>query len=381
MCRIPRSFALACRVRRTTPSQTHSADIELAYNPVSLRGLCFRPKHPAAAAWLRDELTDRPVSHKPVQPANKLRSSLYGKETSTLEKLKEPFEPENEMDTRTGFLYHVVSAPVARRERRTRGGPLAVRAALPSRRSTWRSSSCRQAGKEAPDEPAQPPRDDGQGDTESVADAGAGSLTVSEALQEWRGADAASVEQRQKGEQREKARGAKESRERKILFVDEFNLRISVVAEAMFTDLCVRRGIEARFFSYSAGTKATVGAAPDADFINALWFRRKLDISNHLAVEFEPQDLDSYDLVVVPSEAVKSQILYMLAPDGMHDTACESKIRVLSSYASGPLRNKQWPDRQYSRESLKFLMSSLVDVLTQLLFTLLEEDGDASTAI
>uniref|UniRef100_A0A7S1XIV5 Phosphotyrosine protein phosphatase I domain-containing protein n=1 Tax=Erythrolobus australicus TaxID=1077150 RepID=A0A7S1XIV5_9RHOD len=198
-------------------------------------------------------------------------------------------------------------------------------------------------------------------------------VTVGDAVRQWMLAN----ERAQSSEQvKEKQRSPKLS----VLFVDVDNRSVSVVAEAVFADLVQRRGLEEKVSCYSAGVDVTVGAPADARFVEALMFRRKLDVSGHSAIEFEPQDVSSYDLIVCMDERTRSQVIYMTAaPDGKHDVQVEEKIRLLSSYCMDDrLRSMQFPtNSQYSREALKLVMSAVVDACGGLLRALIE-DGSTS---
>mmetsp|Transcript_13460 Transcript_13460/g.29186 ORF Transcript_13460/g.29186 Transcript_13460/m.29186 type:complete len:203 (+) Transcript_13460:105-713(+) len=130
-------------------------------------------------------------------------------------------------------------------------------------------------------------------------------VTVGDAVREWIAAN-------ERSEAPKDAVTSESGGRVSVLFVDLDNRSVSVAAEAIFVDLVERRGLQEKIFCYSAGVDATVGAPVDSRFQEALMFRRKLDISAHSAVEFEPQDLSSYDLVVCMDERTRSQIIYMV---------------------------------------------------------------------
>mmetsp|Transcript_610 Transcript_610/g.1063 ORF Transcript_610/g.1063 Transcript_610/m.1063 type:complete len:300 (+) Transcript_610:213-1112(+) len=196
-------------------------------------------------------------------------------------------------------------------------------------------------------------------------------LTVGDVFREWKKANGeVSMEKLQESDSIKNARF-------EIMFVDRDNCTISPAAEAIFSDLVQRRNLQDKIQCYSSGVKAVVGSPADLNVIEGLAFRRKLDISHHSAVEFEPQDVASYDLIICADERVKSQVLYLIADSkGKHDDEIETKVRVLSSYCS---KNSQYSTIQfpssgkYTRDSIKVMLSALVDACTNLLFNVVEQ--------
>jgi protein-tyrosine-phosphatase len=158
---------------------------------------------------------------------------------------------------------------------------------------------------------------------------------------------------------------------------------VSVAAEAIFRDLVRRRTLgqktdasAIRFSSHSAGTRVgTQGATPNPSFVEALHFKRQLDVSSHLSVSLSSADVETYDLVVCTDESTRSEVLCEFASgrDGRHSVDIEKKFVVLSQYCQGALRDKVvFRDGRYERSSLNTLLSALIDACTGLLTSLLE---------
>lgn len=85
-----------------------------------------------------------------------------------------------------------------------------------------------------------------------------------------------------------------------VLFVGNDNSTVSVAAEAIFADL-VRRRLPMRvdIRTRSAGiSSASEGSMPDPMFIEALQFKRKLDVSLHTGRKLLTSDIGSHDIVV-----------------------------------------------------------------------------------
>lgn len=119
----------------------------------------------------------------------------------------------------------------------------------------------------------------------------ASNLTVGEALRRWTQARDAGITPT------EPSAGAKRSIS--VLFVGRTNCRVSVAAQALFSDLVIRRRPSVQIVSHSAGTRVELdGAAPDPAFIEALRFKRSIDISSHTSCKLTVADLESADLVV-----------------------------------------------------------------------------------
>eukprot|EP00737_Agarophyton_chilense_P002966 gb/GEZJ01003429.1/.p1 GENE.gb/GEZJ01003429.1/~~gb/GEZJ01003429.1/.p1 ORF type:complete len:251 (+),score=18.64 gb/GEZJ01003429.1/:229-981(+) len=159
-----------------------------------------------------------------------------------------------------------------------------------------------------------------------------------------------------------------------VLFVGRDNSTVSAAAEAIFTDLCSRRALDC-FSCHSAGTKVEVeGAFPDHHFIEALRFKRGLDISRKMACALDKSDLESYNLIVCMDEQVRSELLYMFTDDeGRYNEAMEERIVSLSSYFSNPkLRTIQFRSGKYSPDAMNLMLAALVDACNGLLASLIE---------
>lgn len=159
-----------------------------------------------------------------------------------------------------------------------------------------------------------------------------------------------------------------------VLFVGRDNSTVSVAAEAIFTDLCTRRSLQC-FASHSVGIRVkNEGSTPDGLFIEAMQFKRGLDISRKLACSLDKSDLESYSLVVCMDENTRSELLYMVADEqGKFNDADEQKFVVLSNYCTEPrLRKMQFRSGRYSPDAINFLLSALVDACNGLLISLIE---------
>lgn len=196
--------------------------------------------------------------------------------------------------------------------------------------------------------------------------AGPDEMTCGDALREWMGA-------RDRGEApRDHASCA--ARRVDVLFVGRDNRAASVAAEAIFTDLCTRRALDC-FSSHSAGTRVgRDGALPDSRFVEALRYRRGLDVSRRMACSLDKSDLESYSLIVCMDEHTRSEMLYMLADEeGRFSDNQEERIVVLSEYCSEPkLRAMQFRPGKYQRDGVNFVISALVDACNGLLASLIE---------
>lgn len=159
-----------------------------------------------------------------------------------------------------------------------------------------------------------------------------------------------------------------------VLFVGRDNSTTSVAAEAIFTDLCRRRSLDC-FPSHSVGTKVErEGDFPHPKLVEALRYKRGLDISRKMACALHKGDLESYSLIVCMDEQTRSEVLYMVADkEGHHNEEHERHIVVLSSYCSEPkLRGMQFRSGQYAKDAMNFLLAALVDACNGLLTTLIE---------
>ncbi|PXF48303.1 hypothetical protein BWQ96_01992 [Gracilariopsis chorda] len=159
-----------------------------------------------------------------------------------------------------------------------------------------------------------------------------------------------------------------------VLFVGDDNSTVSAAAEAIFTDMCSRRALDC-FSCHSVGTGVKLeGEPPDQSFIEALRFKRGLDISRKMACALDKSDLESYNLVVCMTESVRSKLLYMVADkEGKHNDAAEDSIVVLSSYCLNPeLRSMQFRSGKHSPDALNLVIAALVDACNGLLVSLIE---------
>lgn len=159
-----------------------------------------------------------------------------------------------------------------------------------------------------------------------------------------------------------------------VLFVGRDNETTSVAAEAIFTDLCRRRDLHC-IACHSVGTRVhREGKAPHPRFVEALRFKKRLDVSRKMACRLDRADLDSYALVVCMDEHTRSEVLYMVADDeGRFEEESEEKIVVLSQYCSEPrLRAMQFRSGEYSKDAMNFLIAALVDACHGLLNDLIE---------
>lgn len=126
---------------------------------------------------------------------------------------------------------------------------------------------------------------------DSTAPGSSDPLTVGEALRRWSKARDAGMTPN------EPSIGGKKSIS--VLFVGRTNCRVSVAAQALFADLVRRRRPSVQIVSHSAGTRVELdGGAPDPAFIEALRFKRSIDISSHTSCKLSVADLESADLVV-----------------------------------------------------------------------------------
>ena len=159
-----------------------------------------------------------------------------------------------------------------------------------------------------------------------------------------------------------------------VLFVGRDNETTSVAAEAIFTDLCSRRELHC-FACHSAGTRVErEGKTPHPRFVEALKFKKRLDVSRKMACKLDRGDLESYALVVCMDEQTRSEVLYMVADEeGRFGEENEEKIVVLSQYCSEPrLRAMQFRSGTYSKDAMNLLISAMVDACHGLLNELIE---------
>lgn len=199
------------------------------------------------------------------------------------------------------------------------------------------------------------------------------SMTAGDAMREWRKA-------RDEGRVPRGPDGRAQPERIDVLFVGRDNSTVSVAAEAIFTDLCERRGLHA-IACHSAGIRVDVqGQKPDRDFCDALRMKRKLDISRHMATRIDRSDLESYSHIICMCEKTRSELLYMLADErGKHSDDVEEKFVVLSNYCSEPrLQSAQFRAGRYSNQSLNLLLAALVDACNGLLMALLEPPASSS---
>lgn len=159
-----------------------------------------------------------------------------------------------------------------------------------------------------------------------------------------------------------------------VLFVDRENIGVGVIMEAIFTDLVRRRAPKLHIYCHSAGTRADGFRAPDPLVVEAMKFKRGIDVASHVSSLVSLSDLQSYDLVVCSDEATRSAVLFMTSDGkGTIDEAIEAKFVVISSYCSQErLRAMQFKDGKYSRDKLNFTVSAIIDACTGLLSSLLE---------
>lgn len=159
-----------------------------------------------------------------------------------------------------------------------------------------------------------------------------------------------------------------------VLFVGRDNSTTSVAAEAIFTDLCRRRSLDC-FPSHSVGIRVErEGDFPHPKLVEALRYKRGLDVSRKMACALQKSDLESYSLVVCMDEQTRSEVLYtVVGKEGRYNEEQEQQIVVLSSYCSEPkLRNMQFRSGQYTKDALNFLLAALVDACNGLLISLIE---------
>lgn len=195
-------------------------------------------------------------------------------------------------------------------------------------------------------------------------------FTTGDAFREW-------ILARDRGETAKEASHAHSScaaSRMAVLFVGDDNSTVSAAAEAIFTDMCSRRALDC-FSCHSAGTAVKIeGEPPDQSFIEALRFKRGLDISRKMACALHKSDLESYNLIVCMTESVRSKLLYMIADkEGKHNDAVEDSIVVLSSYCLNPkLRSMQFRSGKHTSDALNLVISALVDACNGLLVSLIE---------
>ncbi|KAI0565289.1 Phosphotyrosine protein phosphatase I [Gracilaria domingensis] len=195
-------------------------------------------------------------------------------------------------------------------------------------------------------------------------------FTTGDAFREW-------ILARDRGETAHEASDAQSSCAASrvaVLFVGRDNSTVSAAAEAIFTDLCLRRELDC-FSCHSAGTRVKVeGQLPDHGFIEALRFKRGLDMSRKMACALDKNDLESYNLIVCMDEHVRSELLFMVTDDeGRYNDAIEERIVSLSSYCSNPkLRQMQFRSGKYSPDAINLVVAALVDACNGLLVSLIE---------
>lgn len=194
-------------------------------------------------------------------------------------------------------------------------------------------------------------------------------ITCGDAIREW-------IVARDKGELAKDSPDARSScapGRVGVLFVGQDNTTLSATAEAIFTDLCERRALDC-FSCHSVGISAREGEPPDKNFVEALRFKRGLDMSRKMACLFHKHDLDSYNLVVCMDEHTRSELLYMGADhEGRFNDSEEEKVVVLSTYCSNPrLQSIQLKSCPCSRDEMNFLISAMIDACNGLLMSLIE---------
>lgn len=191
-------------------------------------------------------------------------------------------------------------------------------------------------------------------------------VTVGDALRAWSRARDAGKTPTERNLASKKSMG--------VLFVDRDNVSVGVVMEAVFTDLVRRRAPNLHIYCHSAGTKVSGFRAPDPLVVEALKFKRGIDVSSHTSCQVTLSDLQSFDLIVCSDEATRSQVLFMTSDGkGTISLGIESKFVVLSSYCSQErLRALQFKDGKYSRDKLNFTVSAVIDACTGLLSSLLD---------
>lgn len=195
-------------------------------------------------------------------------------------------------------------------------------------------------------------------------------ITCGDAFREW-------IVARDRGEganETQHSRSSCGSSQVDVLFVGKDNSTVSVAAEAIFTDLCQRRNLQC-FSSHSVGTHVKrEGKYPNRKFIDALKFKRGLDISRKMACSLHKSDLESYSLIVCMDEHTRSELLYMVADkNGKFNDDEEKRVVVLSSYCSDPkLRSMQFRSGDYNGDSMNFVLSGLVNACNGLLYSLIE---------
>lgn len=231
-------------------------------------------------------------------------------------------------------------------------------------------------------------------------------VTVGDALRVWTRARDAGVVPNESSSGTERSRG--------VLFIDRKNTGISVLMEAIFSDLVSRRAPKMHIFCHSAGTSVDGGGfqSPDPLFVEALQFKRNIDISSHSSCKLTLADLESFDLVVccglfssfhsfhrilflqmlyfpmsltlkpllfslhfdIVDESIRSQALFMTSdPGDAINEEVESKFVCISNYASQDrLRKIQYKDGIYSKDKLNFVMSGLIDACKGLLDSLID---------
>ena len=130
----------------------------------------------------------------------------------------------------------------------------------------------------------------------------------------------------------------------RVLFVCLGNICRSPTADAIFRQLVEQAGLSDRIEVDSAGTGDWhLGKAPD-ERMQAAALSRGYDLSALRARQIQPEDLDTFDLVLVMDEQNKADV---------EDLASElehmDKIRLLLSY--NPSAITEVPDPYYGGES------------------------------
>lgn len=160
-----------------------------------------------------------------------------------------------------------------------------------------------------------------------------------------------------------------------VLFVGRDNTTTSAAAEAIFTDLCKRRDLQC-FSSHSAGTRVEgeqVGKPPHWMFVEALRYKRGLDLNGKMACPVETSDLESYTVVVCMDEQTRSEVLYMMAETGKgYGEEDEQRVVVLGEYCGDRLKGVQFRSGGYGKSDLNFVVSAMVDACNGLLKRLIE---------
>mmetsp|Transcript_20784 Transcript_20784/g.30185 ORF Transcript_20784/g.30185 Transcript_20784/m.30185 type:complete len:175 (-) Transcript_20784:855-1379(-) len=139
----------------------------------------------------------------------------------------------------------------------------------------------------------------------ACADDGSGpEMTAGDALRAWESAQRVGQTPKEDEEVR-----LPDDKVFRILFVCRDNLTTSVVAEAILKDLIERRQYTKYIEVESAGYQVIPGRNPPEEFVNAMKFRRKLDIGIHQARRLVPADVDKYQLINCMDTKSRNNIL------------------------------------------------------------------------